>query len=104
MKTAYQQLGLSEEITDDSQIKQAYLEQVKKYPPDRDAAQFQKIRAAYDLIKNEKSRLNYALFHTNEADFNLLLEKALYTEKPPLMTATAFVNVLRSSLELEPLK
>ena len=48
-------LGLGPEA-DDDQIRQAYLTGVKTYPPDRCAHEFQRIRWAYDELKDARRR------------------------------------------------
>lgn len=71
MKTAYEQLGVAE-TAGDEEIRKAYLLQIQLYPPDRDPAQFQLVRDAYDLIKNKRSRANYRLFHSAPVDIKEL--------------------------------
>ncbi|WP_305908014.1 DnaJ domain-containing protein [Methylomarinum sp. Ch1-1] len=78
MKTPYQILAVSADA-DDAQIKQAYLHQVKNYPPDRDPENFRRIKQAYEAIKDHHSRLRYELFSLPEADFDALLDQALET-------------------------
>jgi len=48
---------------DDSRIRQAYLAAIKESPPDTHPDRFQAVSAAYDLIKDESSRIRYYLFH-----------------------------------------
>lgn len=40
-------------------IKRAYFQQVRKFPPDRYPEEFQKIRTAYDALRNPQSRKSY---------------------------------------------
>lgn len=75
MTTPYQLLGIGESTTD-TDVKLAYLQQVKDNPPDRDQARFQQIQQAYETIKDEDSRLRYALFHVPTLEFNALLDQA----------------------------
>lgn len=51
----WQVLGLGPEA-DDDQVRQAYLALVKTYPPDRCAPEFQRIRWAYDELKDARCR------------------------------------------------
>ncbi|SLM33205.1 hypothetical protein MTBBW1_950003 [Desulfamplus magnetovallimortis] len=48
----------------DEQIRKRYLELVKKYPPEREPQQFQKINSAYEEIKDQRSRVKSRLFST----------------------------------------
>ena len=96
MTTPYQLLGVTEQSTD-TEIKLAYLQQVKENPPDRDQNRFQHIQQAYEAIKDYDSRLRYALFHVPTVNFNELLEHAFQQESalPPL-PADDFVKLLNA--------
>ncbi len=48
---------------DDSTIRRAYLDAVKLAPPDHDPKRFQAVSAAYEQIKDERSRHRYTLFN-----------------------------------------
>lgn len=54
-------LGL-DESADDAAVRSAYLAAVRAHPPDRDPIEFQRIRAAYDAIRDEERRLELRLF------------------------------------------
>jgi len=60
----YDILNVSYEATD-NEIRKAYLELVRKFPPDTKPEQFKKIRESYSLIENETARLKYYLFNRN---------------------------------------
>ncbi len=62
---------------DDRIIKQAYLQQVKQYPPEREPEQFKCIKEAYDMIKDEYNRLNYHLFNEPGIAFEDWLNQAV---------------------------
>lgn len=47
----------------DAQIRDAYLQGVKEFPPDADPIQFQAIAAAYEAIKDQDRRHNYYLWN-----------------------------------------
>jgi curved DNA-binding protein CbpA len=49
-------LGVSADATLE-QVRAAYLEKVRQHPPDRDPDQFEKIRDAYDLLRDPRSRV-----------------------------------------------
>jgi len=78
MKTPYEILDVAVEASD-VEIKQAYLRQVKNNPPDHEQEQFQLIHKAYNSIKDNKSRVSYALFTLPTANFNTLIDQALDT-------------------------
>jgi curved DNA-binding protein CbpA len=46
----------------DAEIRRAYLEGIRKFPPEREPERFQAISRAYEQIRDERSRLNYLLF------------------------------------------
>jgi curved DNA-binding protein CbpA len=46
----------------DAEIRRAYLDAIRKFPPEREPERFQTISQAYDQIRDEKSRLNHLLF------------------------------------------
>lgn len=54
-------LGL-DETADDAAVRAGYLAAVRAHPPDRDPAGFQRIREAYDAIRDEDRRLDLRLF------------------------------------------
>jgi curved DNA-binding protein CbpA len=46
----------------DPEIRRAYLEAIRKFPPESEPERFQAISHAYEQIRDEKSRLKYLLF------------------------------------------
>jgi len=54
-------LGLDEDASD-AAARTAYLAAVRAHPPDRDPSGFQRIREAYDAIRDEDRRLDLRLF------------------------------------------
>lgn len=81
MNSPYQILGVSEQASD-ADIKQAYLQAVKEHPPERDPPRFRQIQQAFELIKDEDSRLRYALFHVPNVEFDALLDRAFGQDGP----------------------
>lgn len=55
-------LGLSQ-TADDEDIRKAYLDLVRRYPPETSPDRFEKISEAYQILKDEQSRLRYFLFN-----------------------------------------
>lgn len=51
-----------DETADDAAVRAAYLAAVRTHPPDRDPAGFQRVREAYDAIRDEERRLALRLF------------------------------------------
>ncbi|MCR4292940.1 MAG: J domain-containing protein [Candidatus Kuenenia sp.] len=85
--TPYEILGIGPSA-DDATIRNAYLELVKKHPPDRAPEMFKKIANAYGLIRDERERLHYYVFNRDmpiNRPFEALLLHAGVTNKrkPP---------------------
>jgi curved DNA-binding protein CbpA len=57
-------LGVSPEA-DDEQIRAAYIRKVKEHPPDRSATEFEKIRDAYDQLKDPYRRARHLILGAN---------------------------------------
>ncbi len=56
----YQLLGIPPEAGDE-EIRAAYLRKVKEYPPDRAPREFEKVRDAYDLLRDPRRRTRHLL-------------------------------------------
>jgi curved DNA-binding protein CbpA len=55
-----QVLGISPEAGDD-EIRAAYLRKVKEYPPDRAPSEFEKVRDAYETLRDPRRRTLHLL-------------------------------------------
>lgn len=55
-------LGVSRE-SDDETIRKAYLEKIRRWPPEHYPERFQAISQAYSMIQTGKKRLSFQLFH-----------------------------------------
>ena len=53
-------LGVSQEAGDE-EIRAAYLRKVKEFPPDRAPAEFERIRDAYELLRDPRRRALHML-------------------------------------------
>ena len=51
-----------DETGDDEAVRAAYLAAVRRCPPDRDPEAFQRIRDAYEAIRDGERRLDFRLF------------------------------------------
>ncbi|MBD3242639.1 MAG: DnaJ domain-containing protein [Chitinivibrionales bacterium] len=50
--------------SDDATIRAAYLDAVRRCPPEHDARGFAEIQQAWEVLHDRRSRLRYALFST----------------------------------------
>jgi DnaJ-class molecular chaperone len=66
---AYKILGL-DVCDDDEVIRQAYIEKLKNYPPEKEPEAYQTIYMAYEKINTHQKRLEYFLYE-NDADISL---------------------------------
>ena len=77
----YVVLGVGPEA-DDEQIRAAYLTKIKQSPPDRAPVEFERIRDAYELLRDRRRRAQYTLFSVNpEAPLESLPE-GMENERP----------------------
>jgi DnaJ-class molecular chaperone len=98
MKTPYEILEVAPDASD-VEIKRAYLQQVKNNPPDRDQEQFQLIHNAYETVKDNKSRISYALFDNPSVDFEELIDQALVTEQTVQISPEQFNELLHAGID-----
>ena len=90
-------LDVAENATDE-EIKQAYLEQVRRYPPEREPAQFQRIRSAYESIRNHRERLKLHLFQPPAADLDELVAQTVSSDAAQRPGEALFKALLLDSL------
>ena len=57
----YRVLGLARQAPE-ADVKRAYFQLVRQYPPEREPEKFQEIRAAYELLRDAQSRARVDLF------------------------------------------
>lgn len=82
MLTPYLVLDLEPDATDDA-IRQRYLEQVKRYPPAREPERFERVAAAYEQIKDDRSRIATQLFGASRhPDFEQAVELFASSRQP----------------------
>lgn len=63
MKNPWLVLGVPQEA-DDADVRRAYLELVRTFPPDRHPARFRAVQEAYEALKTKDRRVEYRLFNT----------------------------------------
>jgi curved DNA-binding protein CbpA len=61
-----QVLGVSQNATDD-EIRAAYLRKVRECPPDRSPEEFEKVRDAYEILRDPRRRIRHRLFAVDPA-------------------------------------
>ncbi len=61
---AYRILGIdpSKNNNNDSDVRHAYLKNLKKFPPEKFPEEYKIIRKAYEMVETEQKRINYFLF------------------------------------------
>lgn len=62
--SANEVLGVPDNASEED-IRAAYLNKVKEFPPDRSPEHFEKIRDAYDALRDPRSRVQAMLFSTD---------------------------------------
>ncbi|MEA3274141.1 MAG: J domain-containing protein [Pseudomonadota bacterium] len=75
MSDPYLILGVGEDA-DDAAIETAYLEGIKRCPPERDARRFEAVRTAYETLRTHRDRLAYELFDTSPTEPADVLDRA----------------------------
>jgi len=85
----FQLLGVSPEATDED-VRSAYFQKVKEFPPERDPEGFKRIRKAYDSLRNQEDRI--------------LVLLSRYHPPPPLEDIMEVKPAERLPLEFEDLK
>ena len=83
------------EASSDQEITRAYLKKVKRYSPEKAPEKFQQIRAAYELIKTPRDRLNYRLFTKERLDTQVLLDTLLQKKRLQRPSQGVFVAALK---------
>ncbi len=66
MMNAREVLGLQSNATDE-EIRAAYIQKVKEFPPDRSPAEFEQVRDAYEKLRDPRRRIREWLFSANPA-------------------------------------
>lgn len=96
MSDPYLILGL-EPGAEDGEIRQAYLEAIRRCPPEKDPDRFQALNQAYEVVKTRQRRLRYRLFDTQLPDPETLFERACRSSSAGRPGVALFAAVLRST-------
>ncbi|TCT24220.1 DnaJ domain-containing protein [Thiobaca trueperi] len=94
MSDPYLILGVPDDA-DDTAIEAAYLNGIKRYPPERDAERFQALRAAYESLRTRRDRLAHALFDTTPPTLADILDRAAPVTAPGRQDPALFAALLR---------
>jgi len=97
MPNPFSVLGIAENATD-AEIKQAYLDHVRRYPPEREPARFQVIREAYESIRTYRDRLQLYLFKPPAADLDELVAQTVSSDAVERPGEALFKALLLDSL------
>lgn len=84
---------------DDATIRRAYLESVKIWSPEHHSERFQAVTAAYEKIKDAKSRAQYELFDlkpTAESPLDLLSQWVRFRGVTKPLSSEALKALLRA--------
>ncbi len=82
MISPYIVLGVSMDADDDA-VRQAYVDAVRRHPPERDPDGFRRVRAAYERIRTRRDRIRYRLFCTDDVTAEELAAAVLRHSPPP---------------------
>jgi len=95
----YRVLDISPSAGQD-EIRGAYLKLLRSHPPEKDPEKFKEIRAAYDKLKDEKTRIRTAVLHM---DLTGPLPRPLFPEaaqKPAVFRPDDWRDILVAAGEL----
>src|SRR3989339_400545 len=82
MLTHYLVLGLSPGATGE-EVRRRYLELVKEHPPGRDPEAFQRIASAYEALRDDRVRVQEAIFgRSPPLDFETALRELVQARQP----------------------
>ena len=94
MRDPYLILGI-DETADDAAVEAAYLQGIKRCPPERDPERFEALRRAYETLRTHRDRIAYELFHTDPPEPADILDKAAPVGAPGRPDAALFADLLR---------
>ena len=93
MTDPYRTLGVAPDAGDEA-IRAAYLAAVRACPPERDAARFERVRAAFEAIGSERARLAHRLFDTTVPSPDDVLAAVVALPQAPRLDPARLLRVL----------
>lgn len=92
----FKRLGVAQNATDD-EIRLAYLQKIKEFSPEQDPETFRLIHQAFEAIKTEQKRQEYALFSLPDISLDDLVDIALQVEHRNQLDPDYFFQLLNES-------
>lgn len=99
MLDPYHTLGVSRSANDD-EIRIAWSERIRQYPPERDPHRFKQIQQAFEILQNRHKRLEFDLFNTDAPEREDLLDLALLRGEANKPDAETLRQCLKRSMLL----
>jgi curved DNA-binding protein CbpA len=78
----YSELGFATENVDDADVRRAYLDLVRRFPPEKRPDDFQRIHAAYEAIATERQRI-LRRYESPQPDWPDILQAFPAADRPP---------------------
>lgn len=94
MTDPYLVLGIPVDA-DDATVHRAYLEGIKRAPPEREPQRFEALRAAYETLRTRRDRLAYELFDRSPPTPAEILDRAAPLRAPERPSLDLFHALLR---------
>jgi len=94
MRDPYLILGVSQDADDDA-IHAAFLDAIKRCPPDRDPAAYDERRKAYEALRTRRDRLAYEMFDRALPDPRDILDRSFPVTAPGRPGRDLFQALLR---------
>lgn len=92
----YEVLGIAPNAGE-QEIKRAYFQQVRKFPPDRYPEEFQRIRAAYDTLRDTQARKAYDRIQELSSE-----DRAIYQEVQDIRNSEESIQLLLKLIKKYP--
>lgn len=86
-------LGVTPDASDED-VRAAYLAKVREHPPDRAPEQFERIRDAYELLRDPRRRMRHRLFAADPC-VPLSSVFAKHTRSRPFVGPQGWLDVLK---------
>lgn len=96
--TPYKLLAIAPS-SDDAQIKTAYLNKIKEYPPDHHPQMFERVQQAYQQIKDITARIKYRLLTPPQFDVAELMLHKLPTKNQARPKMAQLLQLLENSTQ-----